>query len=121
MDTKLLSQILENIGDIIMNLYMTENQKRKLTEVVTLIPENVKDILQEIRIPAYNIENGGVTKKFDMYLIFSNEAELPESVITFLSDYEMTWENTINIELIAEFDGSDTPAGETVWKAGTLL
>lgn len=49
MDTKLLSQILENIGDIIMNLYMTENQKRKLTEVVTLIPENVKDILQEIR------------------------------------------------------------------------
>ena len=35
-----------------MNLYMTENQKRKLTEVVTLIPENVKDILQEIRIPA---------------------------------------------------------------------
>ncbi len=61
-----------------MNLYMTENQKRKLTEVVTLIPENVKDILQEIRIPAYNIENGGVTKKFDMYLIFSNETELPE-------------------------------------------
>ena len=36
MDTKLLSQILENIGDIIMNLYMTENQKRKLTDVVHL-------------------------------------------------------------------------------------
>ena len=98
-----------------MNLYMTENQKRKITEVVTLIPESVKNLLQEIRIPAYNIENGGVTKKFDMYLIFSNETELPESV------YEMTWENTINIELIAEFDGPDTPAGETVWKAGTLL
>lgn len=104
-----------------MNLYMTENQKRKITEVVTLIPESVKNLLQEIRIPTYNIENGGVTKKFDMYLIFSNETELPESVITFLSDYEMTWENTINIELIAEFDGPDTPAGETVWKAGTLL
>lgn len=104
-----------------MNLYMTENQKRKLTEVVTLIPENVKDILQEIRIPAYNIENGGVTKKFDMYLIFSNETELPEFAITFLSDYEMTWEKTTEIEFIAEFDGPDTPAGEIVWKGGNFV
>lgn len=104
-----------------MILYMTENQKENLKKMITLIPENVKNFLQEIRIPAYNIENGGVTKKFDMYLIFSNETELPESVITFLSDYEMTWEKTINIELIAEFDGPDTPAGEMVWKAGVLL
>lgn len=104
-----------------MSLYMTENQKENLKEAIALIPESVKNLLQEIRIPAYNIENGGITKKFDMYLIFSNKTELPESVITFLSDYEMTWENTINIELIAEFDGPDTPAGETVWKAGVLL
>lgn len=112
---------MKNTEEFIMSLYMTENQKENLKEAITLIPENVKNLLQEIRIPAYNIENGGVTKKFDMYLIFSNETELPESVITFLSDYEMTWEKTINIEFIAEFDGLDTPAGETVWKAGILL
>lgn len=104
-----------------MNLYMTENQKENLKKVIALIPENVKSLLQEIRIPAYNIENGGVTKNFDVYLIFSNEAELPESVITFLSDYEMTLEKTMNIAIIAEFDGVDTPAGEMVWKAGVLL
>lgn len=104
-----------------MSLYMTENQKENLKEAIALIPESVKNLLQEIRIPTYNIENGGVTKKFDIYLIFSNETELPEFVITFLSDYEMTWEKTTSIELIAEFDGPDTPAGENVWKAGALL
>lgn len=112
---------MKNTEEFNMNLYMTENQKENLKEAIAIIPENVKSLLQEIRIPAYNIENGGVTKKFDVYLIFSNETELPESVITFLSDYEMTWEKTTNIELIAEFDGPDAPAGETVWKAGVLL
>lgn len=104
-----------------MNIYMTENQKRKLTDVIDLIPEKVKDVLQEIRIPNYNIENGGVTKNFDLYLIFSNEKELPEFVISFFGHYEANFENATGVELIVEFDGEDTPMGETVWKRGNIL
>ena len=104
-----------------MNIYMTENQKRKLTDVIDLIPENIKEILQEIRIPNYNIENGGVTKNFDLYLIFSNDNELPEFVIDFFGHYEANFENAMGVELIVEFDGEDTPMGETVWKRGNTL